>query len=104
MLGDPASGNLGADPSGIPGQQIVLKANPNWWGGTPRYQTVTFKTITDPNVRLQALKANEVDFIDSVSTDSATQTPKTYTAPGNVCLLRPNATIAPFRVMPRMSP
>jgi len=79
------------------GQQTVLRANPRWWGGTPRYANVTFKLIPDANVRVQALRAGEIDFAMGISPASANQLPKWYAPPSNtVCVIRLNNQIPPF--------
>jgi peptide/nickel transport system substrate-binding protein len=78
--------------SWTPGQEMVVKANPNWWGGKARYQTVTAKVITDGNVRLQSLRAGEVDFAMQLDVASATLIPQAFFPPSNVvCLIRFNS-------------
>jgi peptide/nickel transport system substrate-binding protein len=78
--------------SWTPGQEMVVKANPNWWGGKPRYSTVVSKVITDTNVRLQALRAGEVDMAEQLDETTATLIPQAFFPPSNVvCLIRFNA-------------
>ena len=79
------------------GQEIVVKRNPKWWGGKSRYAKVTFRLIPDGNVRVQALRAGEVNFITSVPPTSATQVPQAFAPPSNtVCVFRLNNQSAPF--------
>ncbi|HEX3457260.1 MAG TPA: ABC transporter substrate-binding protein, partial [Candidatus Baltobacteraceae bacterium] len=78
--------------SWTPGQVMVVKANPKWWGGKARYQTVTSKVITDSNVRLQSLRAGELDFAMQLDVASATLIPQAFFPPSNVvCLIRFNS-------------
>lgn len=48
------------------GDSIVLKANPDYWGGPPRVSGVTFRFIPEPTTALSALQAGEVDWTDSI--------------------------------------
>jgi len=57
-----------------PTQEVVLKANPNYWrtdpiwaggpSGAPKVQTVIMKTVANFSTRLAALQAGDADFID----------------------------------------
>jgi peptide/nickel transport system substrate-binding protein len=79
------------------GQEFVLRAYPRWWGGRPRYQNVTLKLIPDANVRVQALRAGEIDFAMGVSPTAISQLPKWYAPASNtVCVIRLNNQIEPF--------
>jgi peptide/nickel transport system substrate-binding protein len=79
------------------GQEIVIKANPHYWGGKARYQKVTFKIITDENVRVQALRAGEVQFALALDPTAAPQIPQTFAPPSNVvCMIRLNNKVGPF--------
>src|SRR3970282_1487191 len=42
-------------------EQIVLEANPQWWGGAPKVKTLIFRPIPEHAVRVAALQAGEVD-------------------------------------------
>lgn len=84
--------------SWTPGQQVVEAANPKWWGGKPRYQKVTFKIITDSNVRVQALRSGEVNFATSIPPDSTNLVPQVYSPPSNaVCGVRLNTLSGVFK-------
>jgi peptide/nickel transport system substrate-binding protein len=53
----------------VPGDKIVLKANPNYHGalkGKPAFNRVLFKPIKTGPARIAALLAGDVDLIDSV--------------------------------------
>ncbi|HEU4402736.1 MAG TPA: ABC transporter substrate-binding protein [Candidatus Polarisedimenticolia bacterium] len=45
-----------------PGQRIVLRANPDYWGGRPRLDTIVFQIIPSQETTLQALLAGEIDW------------------------------------------
>ncbi|KFX29229.1 ABC transporter substrate-binding protein [Ralstonia solanacearum] len=51
------------------GQEIVLKKNPNYWGGPShgsQWDKVTFRIITDNAARTAALLAGDVDVVEAV--------------------------------------
>jgi len=50
----------------IKDDRITLTANPNYWGGTPKFKTVTFRIIPDDNARIAALEAGEIDICPNV--------------------------------------
>lgn len=54
-------------------QQTVLVRNDNYWGVRPHLDQVVFKVIQDPNQRLNALIAGEIDLALSLATDSLQQ-------------------------------
>ncbi|GAA0988760.1 ABC transporter substrate-binding protein [Acrocarpospora macrocephala] len=47
--------------SWTPGDKIVLKANPSYWGGTPAIQQLVVAYATDDNVRATRMAAGEFD-------------------------------------------
>lgn len=47
----------------IPEQRIVLVRNKEYWGSQPKLEKIIYKVITDPNARLMALQAGEVDIV-----------------------------------------
>jgi peptide/nickel transport system substrate-binding protein len=55
------------------GQECVLKANPVYWGGKPRVESLVFKIIRDPDARAMALEAGNVDLISFRSSLTATE-------------------------------
>ncbi|MEX2535092.1 MAG: ABC transporter substrate-binding protein [Trueperaceae bacterium] len=48
---------------------IRLRANPDYWRGTPRVAEVEFRIIPDSATAVQALKAGEVDIVQSLPAD-----------------------------------
>lgn len=49
-------------------QQIVLKANPNYWGGAPKVERVIFKVTAKNEVRAEEIISGAVDIMDGIST------------------------------------
>jgi peptide/nickel transport system substrate-binding protein len=79
------------------GQELVVTRNPKWWGGKARYDKVTFRLIPDANVRVQALKAGEINFASSIAPSQVGQVPEAFTPPSNtVCVIRLNNQSEPF--------
>jgi peptide/nickel transport system substrate-binding protein len=48
------------------GQQVTLKANPDYWGDKAKTQTVIIRTISDAKARTQELQAGNIDGYDLV--------------------------------------
>jgi ABC-type transport system substrate-binding protein len=42
--------------------QMVLEANPDYWGGAPKVDQFIFKVIPESSTRLQSLEAGEIDL------------------------------------------
>ncbi len=42
-------------------ERIVLKANPNWWGGRPNIDEYVFRIFPDTNTAMAALEKGEID-------------------------------------------
>jgi peptide/nickel transport system substrate-binding protein len=69
---DPATETMSGGPyavaENVPGDRIVLKANPNYRGEKPAFDTVTFRTIPEIGSRVAALMAGEVDLVTGIPT------------------------------------
>ena len=50
---------------------ITLTANPTYWGGTPKFKTITYRVIPDDAARVAALEAGEVDIAPNVPHSAA---------------------------------
>lgn len=50
---------------------ITLAANPGYWGGTPRFKTITYRIIPDDAARVAALEAGEVDVAPNIPHSAA---------------------------------
>jgi len=44
------------------GSFVRLKANPNYWGGKPAFETVVFKFVTDPSARVAEIESGRSDL------------------------------------------
>ena len=50
----------------IPGDRIILKRNPHYWGEAPHFETLIFRSIINNRNRLNALKAGVLHGMDGV--------------------------------------
>jgi peptide/nickel transport system substrate-binding protein len=50
---------------------VVLEANPAYWGGAPKTQNIIFRYIEDHEARLNALLGGQVDIMTRVSAEDA---------------------------------
>ena len=49
------------------GEQVVLEANPDYWGGAPKQiQRLVFKPIPDAATRVAAMESGAVDIINEL--------------------------------------
>ncbi|MEV6344301.1 ABC transporter substrate-binding protein [Actinoplanes sp. NPDC051851] len=55
------------------GSQLVLKANPNYWGTKPNFTDVTFKQVADSSAQLQQLQQGDIDVAMQLSFDALDQ-------------------------------
>lgn len=53
-----------------PGDQVVLDANPSYWGGKPKVDRIVFKIYPDPQASLLALKQGNVHILADVSSQT----------------------------------
>ncbi len=60
----------------IKDEQMVLEANPDYWGGSPKIKTVIFKPIPENATRIAALETGDVDLITDVPPDYVDQAPE----------------------------
>jgi peptide/nickel transport system substrate-binding protein len=54
-----------------PGQEVVLEANPGYWGRKPSLARLIFRGIKDSSRRLAALRAGELHGIEGLDPDDA---------------------------------
>jgi len=73
-----AAGNQNTHPVGTgpyqfvefqPRSSLVLKANDDYWGGTPGYSGITFRIIPERSTRVAALLNGEVSAINAISVE-----------------------------------
>ncbi len=64
----------------IPNSQVVLTANPNYWGPKPAVKTIIFKDIADANTAALAVKTGQVDIagVNGVTADEYKNSPGTH--------------------------
>jgi peptide/nickel transport system substrate-binding protein len=58
------------------GQNIILKANNDYWGGKPQIQQVTYRFVEEPGTRLAGLMAGEFDVITNLLPEFSRQVPQ----------------------------
>lgn len=64
------NGAMGTGPYrfvGFEGNDVVLEANEQYWGGAPNVESVTFRYIEDAQARINALLSGQVDILTRVS-------------------------------------
>ncbi|MBL7164605.1 MAG: ABC transporter substrate-binding protein [Anaerolineales bacterium] len=50
----------------VPGQHLILDANPNYWGGKPSVDQIIIQVYTTPDAQVLALDSGEVNHITDV--------------------------------------
>ncbi|MHB8125958.1 MAG: ABC transporter substrate-binding protein [Desulfitobacteriaceae bacterium] len=53
-----------------PGRRIVLKANPDYWGGKPKLDKVIFRVVKGEDVRFNKLAQGTVDIVNGMTSSS----------------------------------
>ncbi len=53
--------------SWLSGDNLLLEANPNYWGGVPNQKRVKLQNIPNPAARVAALISNQVQLIEKIS-------------------------------------
>jgi peptide/nickel transport system substrate-binding protein len=57
----------------VPGQKIVLTANPNYWGPKPYFQTVVLQVIPSAQTRILLLENGSIDIAEDLSLNDTLQ-------------------------------
>ncbi len=68
--------------SWLPGEEMVLLRNDQYWGGLPNLEKVVLKFIQDPTTRMMALEAGEIDMIIDTGGVLPEQVPTLQQHPG----------------------
>jgi peptide/nickel transport system substrate-binding protein len=55
--------------SWVPGQQVLLKTNPNYWGGAPKIKNIIYKVVPESANRVALLEAGSVQMVEGLSPD-----------------------------------
>lgn len=83
--GTPAGGCVGTGPfkfvSWEEGNQIVVDANQDYWGGAPKIKSIVFRVIPDDSARFLALKAGDIHGLEQAvveDLDAAESDPDLY--------------------------
>jgi len=56
----------------VKGDHITFQANPNYWQGAPKIETVIFRPIPESTTRVAAIQTGEVDIVTRLSSEEAT--------------------------------
>lgn len=64
------------------GSSVVLTRNPDYWGGAPPIEKVTFRFIEESGTRLSGLLSGEFDLITNLSPDDAGVAPRALSVVG----------------------
>jgi peptide/nickel transport system substrate-binding protein len=55
--------------SWTPDAELVMEANPDYWGGAPGLQTITLRDIPETAARVTAIETGEIDFTYGLAAD-----------------------------------
>lgn len=55
----------------VKGDRITMKANPDYWRGAPKIDTVIFRPIPESATRVAAIQTGEVDIVTRLSAEEA---------------------------------
>ncbi|GGB16014.1 ABC transporter substrate-binding protein [Allosediminivita pacifica] len=84
--GDLASAPVGTGPymfeSWDRGTELELAAYPDYWGGEPEIDEVTYRFVPEPGTRLSGLMAGEFDVITNLLPEFTSTVPKFAAVPG----------------------
>ncbi len=50
----------------VPGERLVMEANPDFWGTKAKIQRLTWKPVTEASTRIVALRTGEADLIANI--------------------------------------
>ena len=50
----------------VPGERLVMEANPDYWGDKPKLQRITWKPVPEASTRVVALRTGDADLIGGV--------------------------------------
>jgi peptide/nickel transport system substrate-binding protein len=83
-----------------PGQQVVIKANPAYWGAKPQLDQIVLRPIPEAAARLVELQSGGVDIVSPVGPTQYADISKTganlVKAPGTIITIMFNLAMKPF--------
>jgi peptide/nickel transport system substrate-binding protein len=83
-----------------PGQQVVIKSNPAYWGNKPQLDQIVLKPIPEAAARLVELQSGGVDIVSPVAPTQYADVSKTganlVKAPGTIITIMFNLAMKPF--------
>ena len=74
-----------------PNDQVVLDANPNYWGGKPKVDHIIFKVIPDAQAALLAIKRGDIHILADVGVQTV---PAVKSDPNLVVVTQPGLTVS----------
>ena len=102
---DPATTTTSGGPymiaERVPGSSITLKPNPDYWGETPKFETVVFEVIPEDAARAAALRAGEIDFAKGIA---LTEVKRLDAEPGVTAGAIPSSRMAFLKINTRKAP
>jgi peptide/nickel transport system substrate-binding protein len=103
--GSPGKLNVGSGPYEVskyqPGSELILKANPDYWGAKPAVSTLNLKFISDDSARQLAVQSGDVTGAFEIPADQV----KTYSAiPGMKVITGDNPSVMLFNVNTNVAP
>jgi peptide/nickel transport system substrate-binding protein len=84
----------------VPGERLVMEANPDYWGPKAKLQRITWKPIPETSTRLVALRTGQADLISNVPPQLAGELNqpdlKLEKVPGIIITIMFNHAVKPF--------
>lgn len=84
-----------------PRNQVILDANPAYWGGKPKVDHLVFKELPDAQAAVLALKRGEIQILGDVSTPTI---PAIKADPNLVLLTQPGLTVSGVSLPTQVAP
>src|SRR6266542_878838 len=84
----------------VPGERLVMEANPDYWGTKAKIQRLTWKPVTEASTRIVALRTGQADLIANIPPQLADQVSgpdmKLERVPGILITIMFNFAMKPF--------
>lgn len=69
LMNDPVGTGPFKFVSWVPGDQIVLESNPDYWGGEPELKKMVYKVVPEVSTAISMLQTGEVQFLDNLPSE-----------------------------------